>query len=127
MPVGDEPVGVGCQLQKIGGRVIDTDIEDEPIPAPAPATVRKCGVVQWCAGMSLALHGVPDNSERKGLSVSRGWLDDAKHPKVIGVTYHAKARDPGIILNFCPWCGTRIRFDETPPPFGWPEQQREHQ
>jgi hypothetical protein len=85
--------------------------DDEPIPAPAPGLVRKCSRLQWCAGMSLALSGVPENSEGKGLSVSRGWIGDSRMPRVLGVTYHKKARDPGMVANFCPWCGTRIRFD----------------
>ena len=90
----------------------DGDYEDEPIPPVPPGLVRACSRLRWCVGMSLALSGVPENSEGKGLSVSRGWVGEEKLPRRIGVTYHKKARDPGILLNFCPWCGARIRFDE---------------
>lgn len=92
--------------------MIDEDIDEEPIPAPAPGTVRKCSRVGWCAGMRLALADAPENHEGKGLSVSRGWLNEKGPAKLLGVTYHARARDQGIVLNFCPWCATRIRFNE---------------
>lgn len=78
-------------------------------------TMRRCTRRRWCEGMALALHGVPQNGTGKGLSASRGWVGEplgTDPPKLIGVTYHTKARDPGIILNLCPWCGERIRFDE---------------
>jgi hypothetical protein len=69
--------------------------------------------VIWCEGMTLALQGVPSNFEGKGLSVSFGWLNDSgEPPRIVGVVYHRKAQDEGIILNHCPWCGVRIRFDE---------------
>jgi hypothetical protein len=32
-------------------------------------------------------------------------------PQLIGVTYAPRTGD-AIVLNFCPWCGARIRFDE---------------
>lgn len=98
-----------CEKARTGGTV---EVEDEPIPAPAWGTVRKCSRLQWCAGMSMALQDVPENFEGKGLSVSRGWLGTEEHPRRLGVSYRAKARDTGIVLNFCPWCGVRIRFDE---------------
>lgn len=73
----------------------------------------ECTRVWWCAGMTMALYGTPENHEGKGLSESRGWLGDEKAPRKIGVTYRTKARADALILNFCPWCGKRIRFDET--------------
>ena len=101
-----------CDEARVAG-VYDLDVEDEPVPPPAPGNVRLCSRLQWCSGMSLALRGVPENHEGKGLSVSRGWLGEEEHARVIGITYRAKAKDMGVILNFCPWCGMRIRFDES--------------
>jgi hypothetical protein len=74
----------------------------------------KCSRLAWCDGMAMALRGVPENSEARGMSISRGWIGDEERARLIGVTYHVRARDQGLILNFCPWCGVRIRFDETP-------------
>lgn len=65
--------------------------------------------------MALALHGVPENFEGKGLTVARGWFGDkapSGPPRRIGITYNRKSRDEGLVFNFCPFCGTRIRFDE---------------
>jgi len=70
---------------------------------------------QWCAGMAMALEGAPQNGSGKGLSVSVGWAENdppATRPRILHVVYLRKARDAGIILNTCPWCGERIRFDE---------------
>ncbi len=95
------------------------DEDYEPIPPVPWALVKKCTRMQWCSGMHMALSGVPENSEAKGLSVSRGWLGDQaadERPKLIGVTYHAKARGQGLVLNFCPWCGNSIRFAEAGAP-----------
>ena len=73
--------------------------------------------------MSEALRGMPENNMARGLSASRGWLEKNEPkgpaigpPRLLGVTYHRKGRDSGIILNFCPWCGKRIRFDEVEEP-----------
>ena len=75
----------------------------------------QCTVAGWCTGMGIALRGIPDNADIKGLSVSRGWLGSETKPRKIGVTYRTRAGHQGLILNFCPWCGARIRFDETEP------------
>jgi hypothetical protein len=71
-----------------------------------------CTRSSWCTGMGIALAEVPENAESKGLSVSRGWLHQEKEPRLVGITYRRRARDQGMVLNFCPWCGARIRFDE---------------
>jgi hypothetical protein len=76
------------------------------------AGTAQCSAASWCTGMGIALAEVPDNGESKGLSVSRGWLGSETAPRLIGVTYRRRPRDQGLILNFCPWCGARIRFDE---------------
>lgn len=72
----------------------------------------KCGPHLWCLAMFEALRNVPENYDGKGLSVSRGWLGDEQQPRLLGVTYKRKRGDDGIVLNFCPWCGHSIRFDE---------------
>lgn len=80
-----------------------------------------CTATMFCEGMSLALKGVPMNFAGKGLSTSFGWVGQAvasqtalmkgEPPQLIGVTYAPRTGD-AIVLNFCPWCGARIRFDE---------------
>lgn len=76
-----------------------------------PSTFSACSLKGWCPGMSLALEGVPENAEAKGLSATRGWLGEEPKARLLGVTYHRQARDQGIVLNFCPWCRADLRFD----------------
>jgi len=75
-------------------------------------SAEKCDALSWCAGMKMVLYGVPENFEGKGLSVSRGWLGEEKTPRKLGVIYRQRANKDRVVLNFCPWCGARIRFDE---------------
>ena len=68
--------------------------------------------IRWCEGMRLALEGIPENHEGKGLSLSRGWFGEEPRPRVGGIFFARKARDAApLVLNFCPWCGASIRFD----------------
>lgn len=72
----------------------------------------KCSRLRWCVGMASAMAGVPENHEGKGLSPSRGWFtNDTRGALRRWVTYHARPRDRGLIVNYCPWCGADIRFD----------------
>ena len=90
----------------------DLDVDDEPVPPVPWALEKSCSRRAWCAGMTLALQGTHENSEGKGLTVSRGWYNKEKKPRVGGVTYVPRAHALGLILNFCPWCGRAIRFDK---------------
>lgn len=97
------------------------DSARRPPADPPDGERKKCDrptgrFTRWCAGMSLALTNARENGEGKGLCVASGWRE--KDPpgslsRVFGVTYRARLRTDGIILNFCPWCGEPIRFDET--------------
>jgi hypothetical protein len=89
------------------------DEESEPVPEAPWALVKQCSRIRWCAGMTMALQGVQENSEGKGLSVSRGWIGQEKEPRRLGVVYNRRARDRNpLVLNACPWCGADIRFDK---------------
>lgn len=70
----------------------------------------------WCPGMQTAAparHG----AEGKGLSVCMGWPADVSSgpPQYIGIVYRPKARAQGILLNACPWCGARVRPEDSKP------------
>jgi hypothetical protein len=61
--------------------------------------------------MHMALEGVPTNYGGKGLSIAAGWPEGAAPSapaRVLGVLYRRKARDGGMLLNYCPWCGAEI-------------------
>jgi hypothetical protein len=73
----------------------------------------KCSRLGWCEGMRLALRFVPANFNGKGLTIMTGWLpDDAKgaSPRCLGVSYRRSRSDDGLVLNFCPWCGSSLEF-----------------
>ena len=78
-----------------------------------PRCERPTGMLhRFCAGMQLALQGTTPNGEGKGLHIASGWLGDEERARILGIHYRPKARAEAIVLNFCPWCGERIRFDE---------------
>ena len=60
----------------------------------------------------MRLANPPENGEGKGLNRLFGWVGDQGRPRYCGVEYRAQARKPGVLLNFCPWCGERILPDE---------------
>lgn len=69
----------------------------------------------WCRGMTLALDGVPHNHEGKGLSAMYGLPEPAPagaRPCILGLVYRRKARDQGVVLNRCPWCGAKLREED---------------
>ena len=81
-----------------------------------PEESKTCTRAAWCLGMRTALVGVPENHTGTGLSVSRGWVGlDAEQPagppRLLGV-YFKPRRGVPLVLEFCPWCRSKIRFDE---------------
>ena len=60
-----------------------------------------------CAAMKFALGDVFENAERKGLvPIVTTRLTGQKIKRThIGVSYKPSAKDPGVMLNRCPWCG----------------------
>lgn len=52
------------------------------------------------------------NSHTKGLSlVVSTSMKTGKH-RVLGVAYRRNAKDRGLLLNYCPFCGKDIRWHE---------------
>lgn len=90
----------------------DLDADHEPIPPVPWALEKSCSPRAWCAGMTMALENSRENSETKGLSVSRGWYGESPREVRRAVIYRPRSRQDGIVLNFCPWCGRQIRFDQ---------------
>ena len=89
-----------------------TDLDYEPVPPVPWALEKSCSLRAWCAGMTMALQGSRENSNARGFSVMRGWFGGSKVPVLGGVKYNPGARHDSITLNFCPWCGRPIRFDQ---------------
>ncbi len=65
---------------------------------------KKCSRKGWCSTLDLAL------GAGKGLAHQTITNLMSLETRVAGVVYRKAARDRGIFLNFCPWCGEKINF-----------------
>jgi hypothetical protein len=76
-------------------------------------TQARCNSIVWCSGMTEALSETKEfNGEGKGLQVGYGiTMEEGGKPRRLWVVYRQKARFPGVVLNYCPWCQAWIRFD----------------
>lgn len=74
----------------------------------------RCDPPSWCARLDERLE--PEaNTRTKGLSLVVTTHQLTGKQTVHGVAFHRSARDRGLMLNHCPWCGEAIYRDG-----GWP-------
>jgi hypothetical protein len=72
-------------------------------------TYTPCGPTTVCPTLAERLD--EPNARRKGFSRLEvvdilGFLSGSdRKARAIGVVFHTSAKDQGLILNFCPWCG----------------------
>lgn len=64
---------------------------------------------RWCPGMERCLQSEPNV---KGLSLLTTFNLRTGTIMRSGVVYKTTARDPGVVLNTCPWCQADLRFVE---------------
>lgn len=78
----------------------------------------KCTRKAWCTRLEVSLN--PGNARGKGLSSVEVTDFKKSTATVIGVCYKTSVNDAGVMINFCPWCGSKIlitnRPKETPKP-----------
>lgn len=75
--------------------------------------------VNWCPTMDF--HLAPEANHGKGfvvcvltdMSPEAMKSGDLKH-YVAGVVYKQAAKDRGLFINQCPWCGSRLDLMSTP-------------
>jgi hypothetical protein len=67
--------------------------------------VPKCSAGGFC---STLLERFSDN--KRGLTSVTTINLKTGESKTIGVRYCLNAKDNGLMLNFCPWCGEDIQF-----------------
>jgi hypothetical protein len=67
----------------------------------------KCSKKQWCAAMAERI-----TDERRGFNTVNVVNLQTGTLRLIGIRYCLSAKDRGVMLNFCPWCGTDISFFE---------------
>lgn len=49
----------------------------------------------------------------KGFSATEVINLETSKTRSIGIKYKTSAKDRGLMLNFCPWCGGDIQYRET--------------
>lgn len=72
-------------------------------------TAKKCSRESYCWAMSEKAEMDP-NSRSKGLSELRLMNMTTGKLRTAGIVYRTNARDKGLMLNHCPWCGAAIQF-----------------
>jgi hypothetical protein len=70
--------------------------------------IKKCVLPRFCVFMEKALDDTLANERRRGLTVVEVTKISTMKTRVLCVAYKKGARDPGIALNFCPFCGGDI-------------------
>lgn len=61
----------------------------------------------WCPSLDGRLQDV--NARTRGLAALELTTFSTGAKRVVGVYYRTGAKDPGLLLNFCPWCGADIQ------------------
>ena len=51
-------------------------------------------------------------SSAKGLRMVRVVNEETMDQTLKGVVYAREAKDAGLLLNFCPWCGEKIKHPD---------------
>lgn len=69
----------------------------------------------FCDAMRDAL-GPASDPQGRGLLILRHLPDNSEPSTICGVVYVRKPSERPIVLNHCPWCLQRIRFDESDQP-----------
>lgn len=66
-----------------------------------------CNQDQWCGTMNDRLHDEA-NTRRAGMSVTVTTNMATGKNTVQGISFHKNAADRGLLLHWCPWCGTDL-------------------
>lgn len=84
-------------------------VQERPKQAGTPHKVLRCAgqAGPWCPAMERYLHDEA-NAQRPGMALLVLFNLNKGTERVAGVYYKKQASDPGVMLNFCPWCGAKI-------------------
>ena len=75
-----------------------------------PTKAVRCSTKQFCAGLSSRISG-----ERRGFNSVQTVNIKNRTIRTIGVRYCRtnKSSEKGILLNYCPFCGTNLQWWES--------------
>ena len=77
----------------------------------------KCSEKRWCLPMRMSLNDEA-NARKKGIATVVLTSVLGMGSRLIGVAYKKTAKDLGVMLNFCPWCGEPILWEHAKPKKG---------
>ena len=72
---------------------------------------KKCNSRGWCS--TLEERAKPSGMPQAGIQFVRTdkiLANGTIETRVYGVAHRHTAKDKGLFLNFCPWCGGSLRF-----------------
>jgi hypothetical protein len=78
--------------------------------AATKSRVAKCSRARWCSCLDERLAD-ENNAHAKGFGVVVVTSIETGKSRVLGVRYRKTTRDPGLMLNHCPFCGVRIDWE----------------
>lgn len=67
---------------------------------------KKCNIDTYCCHLE---NNIGDNPYAKGISIMQLTDIRTMKPSRRYVRYRKTAKDRGMVFNFCPWCGGRLR------------------
>lgn len=71
----------------------------------------KCGRARFCRLMENALGNTLSNEHVKGFVAIQVTNMKTFQSRVLGIAYRKSARDRGLMINFCPFCGKSILWE----------------
>jgi len=70
----------------------------------------KCTLPEFCTVLNSKI----EDANHKGfVSIHSTNLNNGEQ-RLLGIAYKTSVRDPGVMLNFCPFCGERIDWFNNP-------------
>jgi hypothetical protein len=80
-------------------------VKERNLPELKPGPV-KCSKKGWCSPLDTM---ATDLNERRGGGLCEAVMLNFKDEgRVYKMMYRRSAKDRGLFLNFCPWCGANI-------------------
>ena len=75
-----------------------------------PKKFKKCSKKAFCSSLVKRLQ--EPNARKKGLVPIQVMNMKTTEMSIIGVAYKMDARDKGVMINYCPWCGEKVLFED---------------
>jgi hypothetical protein len=68
--------------------------------------ISKCSLSNYCSTLISKI----ENANNKGFVLLKVTNANTGKERLLGVAYKTTVKDPGVMLNFCPFCGEHIDY-----------------